>query len=127
MAKGLMATYTYTPLSAERLEIRLLKLKASIGLSRTAPLVGTLKTCRYPEVDASRTRRLGQSLALPWYLALSYVWGDPVFSHALYLDNGTTLLITANLDAALRDVRSSEMTDFYIWADAICINQSDLS
>ncbi|KAK5688917.1 hypothetical protein LTS10_000897 [Elasticomyces elasticus] len=58
------------------------------------------------------------------YTALSYVWGDPS-DRSDILINGQTIQITANLGRALRQVRHEELPTS-LWADAICIDQSNL-
>ncbi|KAK5697358.1 hypothetical protein LTR97_007496 [Elasticomyces elasticus] len=58
------------------------------------------------------------------YTALSYVWGDPSDRSDILID-GQTIQITANLGRALRQVRHEELP-MSLWADAICINQSNL-
>ncbi|KAI0198315.1 heterokaryon incompatibility protein-domain-containing protein [Astrocystis sublimbata] len=58
------------------------------------------------------------------YTALSYVWGDPTPADAILFD-GTKLDITANLSAALRDLRDPKRVH-KLWIDAICIDQSNL-
>jgi hypothetical protein len=60
---------------------------------------------------------------LDHYTALSYVWGDPSRRVSIKVA-GQALSITASLDTALRHLRDSSRTR-RIWADAICINQSD--
>lgn len=57
------------------------------------------------------------------YTALSYVWGAPDRTQKLWLDRHC-LPITATLDAALRDMRDTALIH-QIWADAICIDQSN--
>ena len=59
----------------------------------------------------------------PSYEALSYAWGDLVFSEKIYLPNGY-LAITSNLAAALRQLRPGNGLR-RLWVDAVCINQSD--
>ncbi|KAH7323649.1 heterokaryon incompatibility protein-domain-containing protein [Rhexocercosporidium sp. MPI-PUGE-AT-0058] len=59
------------------------------------------------------------------YTALSYVWGDPSNTGSIYVD-GSRVIITATLDAALRDLRD-ESRVIRIWADALCIDQSNLT
>ena len=57
--------------------------------------------------------------------AISYVWGDPV--PACYLreiESNNMLRITENLFLALRALRYPDRSRI-LWADAICINQSD--
>ncbi|KAI0474712.1 heterokaryon incompatibility protein-domain-containing protein [Xylaria cf. heliscus] len=58
------------------------------------------------------------------YTALSYVWGDPTPVDKILL-NGHELGITANLGAALRDMRDASRTH-RLWADAVCIDQSNI-
>ncbi|KAK7717638.1 hypothetical protein SLS64_003133 [Diaporthe eres] len=57
------------------------------------------------------------------YEAISYVWGTDVMDHLISVD-GRKLLITKNLDAALRQVRRPDQARA-LWADSICINQKD--
>ncbi|KAK0667507.1 heterokaryon incompatibility protein-domain-containing protein [Cercophora samala] len=57
------------------------------------------------------------------YTALSYCWGGRETSCKIYLD-GCVFSITTTLDAALRDLRDRTHPR-RIWADALCINQSD--
>ncbi|KAF8855643.1 HET-domain-containing protein, partial [Acephala macrosclerotiorum] len=58
------------------------------------------------------------------YTALSYIWGDPTKQGRILID-GTSVVITESLDAALRDLRDEKRV-LRIWADALCINQQDL-
>ncbi|KAF2972895.1 hypothetical protein GQX73_g516 [Xylaria multiplex] len=58
------------------------------------------------------------------YTALSYVWGDPAPVDKISLD-GQELGITENLAAALRDIRDATRVHC-VWADAICIDQSNI-
>lgn len=60
----------------------------------------------------------------PDYETLSYVWGDPVLSNEI-ISNGSVIRITKNLHTALSYLRSPDVPRV-IWADGICINQSDL-
>ncbi|KAF2796648.1 hypothetical protein K505DRAFT_220174, partial [Melanomma pulvis-pyrius CBS 109.77] len=58
------------------------------------------------------------------YEAISYAWGDyPEFDQTLFLDN-QILRISRNLYAALMAYSYSDRTRI-LWADAICINQTD--
>ncbi len=58
------------------------------------------------------------------YIALSYVWGSE--SNPLpILINDHPHLITRNLHAALLHLATNELESRPLWADAICINQSD--
>jgi Heterokaryon incompatibility protein (HET) len=57
------------------------------------------------------------------YTALSYVWGSPEKVETIWVDE-RPLKITFNLFSALRDLRD-ETRPFFLWADGICINQTD--
>ena len=61
----------------------------------------------------------------PSYEALSYTWGNGVSLHPINVD-GCTFMVTRNLLAALKRLRLPDQ-DRYLWVDAICINQSDIS
>ncbi|KAJ4991734.1 heterokaryon incompatibility protein [Stagonosporopsis vannaccii] len=61
--------------------------------------------------------------AAPCYTALSYVWGDPNnIGHVTC--SGIETTVTLSLLGGLRQLQDSER-DTLVWADAICINQSD--
>jgi hypothetical protein len=63
----------------------------------------------------------------PAYDALSYTWGSPELCSKITLDGGgAELAITANLDLALRRMRTRTRMPTRIWADGICINQTDI-
>lgn len=57
------------------------------------------------------------------YLAVSYTWGDNQFSRSMKIHH-QIIPITANLEDALRGLRSKEAPQF-VWIDALCINQQD--
>ncbi|KUJ09456.1 HET-domain-containing protein, partial [Mollisia scopiformis] len=57
------------------------------------------------------------------YTALSYVWGNAKLKKIILVE-GLAFDVTLNLDVALRHMRDHERKRL-IWADAICINQSD--
>lgn len=59
-----------------------------------------------------------------WYTALSYVWGDSIFSMPMKC-NQKIFRTTKNLDVALRHLRDPK-DSVMLWADQICINQNDL-
>ncbi|RSL49269.1 hypothetical protein CEP53_009226 [Fusarium sp. AF-6] len=73
----------------------------------------------------------------PYYICLSYVWGDPSVTEEILVDDIPTQ-VTINLARALKHAKkhwinikrdsgnSFNPSDFRIWADAICINQDDL-
>ena len=57
------------------------------------------------------------------YSAISYVWGVPLRPYKLGTAEGMFLLM-ASLNSALKQIRDEE-TAILVWADAICINQTD--
>lgn len=59
----------------------------------------------------------------PQYHALSYVWGSPERPFQILL-NGSFTFVSESLGGALRRLRSEKIQ--YLWADALCINQSDV-
>jgi len=66
------------------------------------------------------------------YSALSYVWGESEVKKNVTV-NGLSIAVTPNLANALSNIRSTilplleaEGTAPYIWADALCINQTDI-
>ena len=97
--------YEYRALQAST-SFRLLKIKRGQG---NDCIFGTLKEAK---PDHS-----------PIYSAISYLWGQPIFSERIYCDNGY-IDVTANAFAALRRLRRGDK-DVYTWIDAICINQHD--
>lgn len=61
------------------------------------------------------------------YEALSYAWGDPVFSESIKeASSGAAIRITHNLYEALQFLRHEDSPRIF-WIDAICINQNDLA
>ncbi|KAL8732805.1 MAG: hypothetical protein Q9181_003820 [Wetmoreana brouardii] len=58
------------------------------------------------------------------YEAISYVWGSEADKIALDCD-GSQVLITQNLAAALRRIRLPE-ANRVLWIDSICVNQNDV-
>jgi len=59
----------------------------------------------------------------PVYDALSYRWGDPIFTGRIILEDNP-FPVTPSLENALRHVRLPHNVR-YLWADAVCINQND--
>jgi hypothetical protein len=102
-----MGTYNYQPLQKAN-EIRLLDLLPGLP---NAPLKCQL---RHAVLDDSQL-----------FEALSYVWGNPKASHTAEVNDGAHVSITASLHSALSRLRlRNELRT--IWADGICINQTDL-
>ena len=107
-------TNMYQPLSRERKEIRLLQL-ISVSDDEIA--------CTLEAVSLQD--------GLP-FTALSYVWGDHNNRESITV-NGQTMDITVSLASALRHAGmhwqrvfpDRTFNSFRLWADALCINQSD--
>ena len=57
------------------------------------------------------------------YEALSYAWGDPTPNKVIFV-NDRALKVATNLKTALRHLRYPDSSRT-LWADALCINQSD--
>ncbi|KAI1751879.1 heterokaryon incompatibility protein-domain-containing protein [Xylaria castorea] len=104
--------FAYSPLTEED-GIRILLLQPAI--SRDVYLRGSLQHISL----AQQYDDLIES-----YTALSYVWGDPTPVDKILIDD-QELGITANLSAALRDLRDSRRTHT-LWADAVCIDQGNI-
>ena len=90
--------------------IRLLSLHPADSYAE--PIVCSIKTTRLEEAE---------------YDALSYSWGmedgRATLDHTIFIGD-TSLLITENLFAGLKRIRSSTATR-RLWIDAVCINQRD--
>ncbi|KAF2628375.1 HET-domain-containing protein, partial [Macroventuria anomochaeta] len=83
-----------------------------------------LKLCQ--GADSSPIRCELQVVSLddnPYYGALSYVWGDCNITKSIHV-NEVRFEATANLFDFLHSLRLAT-TDRYLWADAICIDQSN--
>lgn len=59
------------------------------------------------------------------YDALSYTWGEPVFTLSIDI-NGHRFSITENLHSAIVHLRQGYSEGAYVWIDALCIDQSNL-
>jgi hypothetical protein len=106
----------YEPLNTFQDEIRLLEILPE-------PAEDGSVSCRL--FTTSLTRELE-------YSALSYVWGESEVRKKVTV-NGLSIDVTTNLANALLNIRSTilplleaEGTAPYIWADALCINQTDI-
>jgi hypothetical protein len=120
--------YEYEVLPSEH-SIRLLQVH-NIASYREKPLVGSLY-----EVELDEN--------CPQYLALSYAWEGQASERNMLelttfetdvgsLEIRTVLAITQNVEDALRRFQDfffrelTERSGFFIWIDAVCINQSNL-
>jgi hypothetical protein len=105
--------YGYKPL-AEPDSIRLIELRPC--LDKNAQIECSLTYTSLSQIDAE---------IIDHYTALSYVWGDPKDLASVLVEN-LYLQVTTNLECALRHLRDGTRL-IYVWADAICINQLDVS
>lgn len=81
----------------------------------------------YPEMTSNELCGAFESSSLDeetYYKAVSYTWGPPTFTETLHLPEGI-IKITPSLASALRRFRHYSKY-IKIWADAVCINQSDI-
>ncbi|KAK3623140.1 hypothetical protein LTR56_010565 [Elasticomyces elasticus] len=107
-------TTLYTPLSQVKFEIRILE------------LVEAKKCDGSNEKDQIFCQLTVQSLVgLHDFYALSYCWGGDVMGSKDLVVNQQPMNCTINLAAALREMYRRGIRR--VWADAICINQSDLA
>jgi hypothetical protein len=119
--------YEKTSLTPGTKHIRLLDLHPGVPDETVVCTLRITDLETRPEYEVSR---LIQGLCTPVSLsnifkAMSYVWGDPKVLTPITV-NGTMVCITVNLSAALRRLRlPTKMRR--LWADALCINQEDLS
>jgi hypothetical protein len=99
----------YIPLDPQKKEIRL----------------ATLAPGMYDDdlVIQLRVESLSQNQKLE-YEALSYVWGS-IENPCVAQINGKHVLITINLECALRHLRYQDRSRVF-WIDALCINQADI-
>ncbi|KXH25092.1 HET domain-containing protein [Colletotrichum salicis] len=107
--------YKYFPLWTED-AIRVIVLEPATQLD--APLHCSI-------TQYGRSRQLGVLDRTRDYSAVSYTWGDPIFSYPLFIDQGSSrLMITPIVDSFLRHMRKLD-TPRYLWIDAVCLNQKD--
>ncbi|KAF2838609.1 hypothetical protein M501DRAFT_918031, partial [Patellaria atrata CBS 101060] len=100
--------YRYLPLDVIAGEIRLIVLLPAEDPS--SPLIAHFAY-----------ERLGGEVA---YTCLSYAWGNPTRTSRILI-NGRSMMITENLELALRDIRQKSHP-LTIWADAISIDQENV-
>ncbi|KAF2810674.1 uncharacterized protein BDZ99DRAFT_286850 [Mytilinidion resinicola] len=102
-------SYAYQPLNAAAKDIRVLKLYSGHDADKISGEL--LTTC----LDSKSP-----------YDALSYQWGSPTITSTIYLGQDGELQLTTFLHEALSFIRKPDEATF-IWIDAICINQKDVS
>lgn len=113
------------PIDVAKHEIRLIEiLPCDRNPKCTAPI--TQSVTQTDGLLASRVRGRMKRVCLddsPVYTALSYTWGDANDRKLILLDD-VEVSIGANLENALSHIRDESAT-IPLWADALCINQSD--
>jgi hypothetical protein len=114
--------YKYLNLPGPRF-IRILCIRAeSAAQAEDLPLSGHIETIA-----------LDDELGNFQYKVLSYAWEDQIPDRPLILDPESearsVILITKNVDEALRQLRKEVPSGYYlsIWVDAVCIDQSNHS
>ncbi|PVH93757.1 HET-domain-containing protein, partial [Periconia macrospinosa] len=105
-AAGDRRLWLATPLDTTRNSFRIMKLLKGNG---TMPIICDISV---ESLDDN-----------PFYEALSYVWGDDKITKDIIV-RGVTISVTVNLFKFLSVLRSPT-TDKLIWADAICIDQTN--
>jgi hypothetical protein len=100
--------YKHQPLSTSR-SIRLLQCK------KHRPSVTSLNQLDLRLVEATLDD-------LPPYDALSYAWGDNNPTSSIVCE-GRALPVTANCEAALREILPNDQ-DHFVWVDSLCIDQA---
>ena len=105
-----MLIFQYEPLPT-REHTRVLVLEPGPRCDITSPLVGSLRLLDLCDANSEP------------FEAISYVWGPPARTHVILVD-GHPLPMTASLRDALLQTRLPDQSRT-LWADAICINQSD--
>ncbi|KAI1497455.1 heterokaryon incompatibility protein-domain-containing protein [Biscogniauxia marginata] len=121
MSTELEKGVSYQPLDSSRSEIRLIRISYTSEDSTTdadgslAPLALTLHTASLDDPSLH-------------YFALSYVWGNGNDTVPITV-GGAPFFATRNLVVALRVCRGvlGSAPDLYLWVDAVCINQRDVS
>lgn len=108
---GGLEAFRYVPLDSSKAMIRLIRVKPAVFLGD--PVIIEL-------LDASLN-------SPPSYAALSYHWGPPILDHEVVC-NGKLLRIAKSLHGALKRHRQQKgQLPQLLWADAICIDQTNMS
>ena len=102
--------------------------EGGIFLAESEIQPSALAECHQADEDAQLASTPESFLEPQQYEALSYTWGgipDPShFIKILQEGQAYRILITANLESALRHLRPSRDV-LHLWADALCINQEN--
>jgi len=111
--------YQYSTLPDNRNYIRVLCLERPrevSGSNRTVIPCATIMCLPLPTE--------GETSALSYVAALSYVWGNPSKTCPIILDE-CVFWVTESLNAALERLQEYDRI-LLLWVDAVCINQADL-
>jgi hypothetical protein len=108
--------FPYEPLDTEKLEIRVVVLRAGLAPS---PI-----KCDLEHVTTTKALQKKKKAPHPSYKALSYTWGPPEVHKTIFL-NGIEVQVRENLWQALQHLRSPD-ADLRLWIDAMCINQDHI-
>ncbi|XPS80938.1 hypothetical protein M3J09_012882 [Ascochyta lentis] len=100
--------FRYAPLDKAKSEIRLLWIPQSTPHSNSSLQLSLIHTSLENIRD---------------FVALSYCWGGQHADRPITI-HGSLIYITESLETALLNLRSRD-AGFFLWADAICINQKD--
>jgi hypothetical protein len=112
MASPSIPSSLYQPLDTSASEIRLLTIIPSDNPPSEV-------TCKLTTASLDNP---------PYYVALSYAWGDESLVRPITVNN-QRCLVTASLELALRRIRrlpGKRGRPQILWADAVCINQGDI-
>lgn len=112
MAPDILQPYSYTDLATQR-TIRVIVLHPEKDFDATLQ-------CRLEHLEIEDSAEPGKE-----YEAVSYCWGEPIFTHILLCDE-RVLKINPNVDSLLRHLRRADISQRF-WIDGICINQQDLA
>lgn len=90
--------------------------KQILGRANVKPLSGTLSKHYVPASTLSRGRRVVRRAQMPFFYAISYVWGeqDKTRSHEIIIE-GNMLPITENLYNGLRAMQKQAEGYIYVW------------
>ncbi|KAH8597707.1 heterokaryon incompatibility protein-domain-containing protein [Bisporella sp. PMI_857] len=105
--RGKQDVSPYYELERPKNEIRILSLQPGQGVDEIHCTLGTYQLDDCPDFEA-----------------LSYTWGDRTQVEPIFV-NGSRLMVTHNLHAALRHLRHIDSCRV-LWIDTVCINQADL-
>lgn len=110
-------------------QIRILVLKAGHAGS---PLEASLRTVSLAELSEHGDKfsdgndPSDKQPETAHFEAISYCWGEPIFSRSCSLHDGATIPLTESLHSALQAFRYPDRSR-KLWADAVCINQADIA